>query len=111
MTENSVNNALPNEAQRIVPIREKYDGALLPFSYTLKLDATIIDRRSKKELHSVIGAKAVEVGNKLLAIHPSGGRLRISQSGLVLGFEDDRWVVIGAVSASEWFATSENLET
>jgi len=107
MSEKSTQKALPNEAQRIVPIREMYDGALLPFSYTLKLDATITDRKSKQELHAVIGDKAVEVGNKLLAIHPSGGRLRISQTGLVLGYEEDRWVVIGAVSASQWFATSE----
>ena len=110
MTEKSDHNALPNEAQRIVPIRETYEGPLLPFSYTLKLDATIIDRKNKQELQSVIGPKAVEVGNKLLAIHPSGGRLRISQTGLVLGYEEDRWVVIGAVSASEWFATTENRE-
>jgi hypothetical protein len=108
MTEKSVSKTLPSEAQRIVPIREKYDGALLPASYTLKLDANIIDRKNKQELQTVIGAKAIEVGKRLLAIHPSGGRLRISQTGLVLGYEEDRWVVIGAVSASEWFTNSEN---
>ena len=108
MTDKSTNIALPNEAQRIVPIREKYNGELLPFSYTLKLDSTIINRKTKQELHAAIGEKAVEVGNKLLAVHPSGGRLRISRTGLVLGYEKDCWVVIGAVSASEWFATSEN---
>ena len=107
MSEKSTQKALPNEAQRLVPIREMYDGAHLPFSYTLKLDATIIDRKSKQELHAVIGDKAMEVGKKLLAIHPSGGRLRISQTGLVLGYEEDRWVVIGAVSASQWFPISE----
>jgi hypothetical protein len=108
MTDKSTHFALPNEAQRIVPIREKYEGALLPFSYTLKLDGTIIERKSKQELNVFIGEKAVEVGKKLLAIHPSGGRLRVSRTGLVLGYEKDCWVVIGAVSASEWFAASEN---
>ncbi len=107
MMEKSPLKALPSEAQRIVPIREKFDGELLPFSYTLKLDATIIDRKSKQELHAAIGESAIEVANRLLAIHPSGGRLRISQTGLVLGYEEDRWVVIGAVSASQWFAISE----
>ena len=111
MTEKSTHKSLPSQAPRIVPIREKYDGELLPFSYTLKLDATVIDRKSKQELQKVIGAKAVEVGIKLLATHPSGGRLRISQTGLVLGYEEDCWVIIGAVSASEWFATSENQES
>ena len=103
--------SLPSEALRIVPIRETYDGSLLPFSYTLKLDATIIDRKTKQELKAVIGERALDIGKKFLAIHPSGGRLRISYTGLVLGFEEYRWVVIGAVSASDWFATSENQET
>jgi len=107
MTNKSTRKALPSEAQRLIPIREEYVGALLPFLYTLKLDATIIDRKSKQELQTVIGEKAMEVGNRLLATHPSGGRLRISQTGLILGHEEERWVVIGAVSASEWFATSE----
>jgi len=105
MAEKATHKALPSEAQRIVPLREKYDGALFPHSYTLKLDATIIDRKSKQELQAVNGEKAAGVGNRLLAIHPSGGRLRISQTGLVLGFKEERWVIIGAVSASEWFAT------
>jgi hypothetical protein len=105
MTSESTQKTLPTEAQRIVPLREKYDGPLLPFSYTLKLDATIINRKSKQDLKVVIGEKALEVGKRLLAIHPSGGRLRVSQTGLVLGYERDNWVIIGAVSASEWFAT------
>lgn len=107
MTEKSTHKSLPSEAQRMIPIREEYPGLLLPFVYTLKLDATIIDRKSRQELHTIIGERATEVGNRLLAIHPLGGRLRISQTGLVLGYEEDRWVVIGAVSASEWFSTSE----
>lgn len=94
---------LPEEAQKIVPIREAYDGPVMPFSYTLKLDQTIIDRKSKQELHSVIGEKAEDVARKLLVVHPSGGRLRVTESGLVLGYEGERWVVIGAISASDWF--------
>jgi hypothetical protein len=57
MTEKSPFKGLPQEAQKIVPIREIYDGPLLPFSYTLKLDATIIDRTSKLELKTKIGDK------------------------------------------------------
>jgi hypothetical protein len=106
MPDESTSKSLPSEAPRIIPIREKYDGALLPFSYTLKLDGTIIDRKSKHELQTVIGEKGLEVGKRLLAIHPSGGRLRISQSGLVLGYKEERWVVIGAVCATEWFSTT-----
>lgn len=108
MTEKSQFKGLPQEAQKIVPIREVYDGPLLPFSYTLKLDATIIDRKNKQELKTKIGDKAIDVGRKLLAIHPSGGRLRISENGLVIGFEKDQWVVIGSVGATEWFDTGSN---
>ncbi len=108
MTEKPDPYALPAEALRIVPIREKYEGSLLPFSYTLKLDATIIDRKSKQELQAVVGERALDIGKKLLAIHPSGGRLRVSHTGLVLGYEEENWVVIGAVSASDWFINSEN---
>ncbi len=103
MTEKASIKALPQVAQRIVPIREIHDGSVLPYSYTLKLDQTIIDRKSKQDLYSVIGEKAKDVAHKLLAIHPSGGRLRITESGLVLGYEGERWVVIGAISATEWF--------
>ena len=105
MKTESTHKILPTEAPRIVPLRERYDGPLLPFSYTLKLDATITDRKSKQDLKVVIGEKALEVGKRLLTIHPAGGRLRVSQTGLVLGYENDNWVIIGAVSASEWFAT------
>ena len=75
MTEKSPFKGLPQEAQKIVPIREVFDGPLLPFSYTLKLDATIIDRKNKLELKTKIGDKAIDVGRKLLAIHPSGGKI------------------------------------
>lgn len=105
MTSESTQKTLPAEAQRIVPLREKYDGPLLPFYYTLRLDASIINRKSKQDLKVVVGEKAFEVGKRLLTIHPSGGRLRVSQTGLVLGYEKDSWVIIGAVSASEWFPT------
>ena len=103
MNESSASKGLPQESLRIVPIREGYAGPLLPFSYTLKLDATIIDRKTKQILHSKIGDRGLDVGRRLLSIHPSGGRLRISETGLVMGFEENAWVVIGSICASEWF--------
>jgi hypothetical protein len=103
MNDKSAFSGLPKESQKIVPIREPYEGPLLPFSYTLKLDATIIDRKTKQELHQSIGDRALDIGRRLLSVHPSGGRLRISESGLVIGYEEGAWVVIGSISASEWF--------
>ncbi len=100
--------SLPEDLPKILPIRETFDGPLLPFSYTLKLDGTILDRKSKKELVEVIGDKAREVGQRLLTIHPSGGRLRIAESGFILGYKEEKWVVIGAVTASEWFSVGQS---
>lgn len=103
MSEESTGKALPKEAQKFVPIREVFEGPLLPSSYTLKLDGSIIDRKTNQQLKAVIGNRGIEVGQKLLVVHPSGGRLKISKNGLIVGFEKDRWVVIGSVSASELF--------
>jgi hypothetical protein len=103
MNEKSAFSGLPEESHKIVPIREPYEGPLLPFSYTLKLDATIVDRKTKQELHQKIGDRGLDVGRRLLSVHPSGGRLRISESGFVIGYEEGAWVVIGSISSSEWF--------
>ena len=100
--------SLPEELPKILPIRETFDGPLLPFSYTLKLDGTIFERKSKKELSEVIGEKAQEIGQRLLTIHPSGGRLRIAESGFILGFKEEKWIVIGAVAASDWFPVGQD---
>jgi hypothetical protein len=108
MADETSKSSLPEELPRILPIRETYDGPLLPVSYTLKLDGAIFERKSKKGLGEVTGEKAGEVGRRLLTIHPSGGRLRISESGFILGFKEEKWIVIGAVTASEWFPVGQN---
>ena len=108
MVDGSSKHSLPEEMPKILPIREKFDGPLLPFSYTLKLDGTIFERKNKKELQEVIGEKAREVGQRLLTIHPSGGRLRIAGSGFILGYKEEKWIVIGAVKASEWFPVGQS---
>ena len=108
MADTSSEPPLPEELPKILPIRETYDGPLLPFSYTLKLDGTILERKSNKELNEVIGEKAAEVGQRLLTIHPFGGRLRIAGSGFILGYKEEKWIVIGAVKASEWFPVGQS---
>jgi hypothetical protein len=69
-------------------IGDPYTGLLMPHKYTLKLDGSIIDRREKLELNKKIGDQAIEIGKSLLKNHPTGGRLRLSADGTVVGYQD-----------------------
>jgi hypothetical protein len=86
-------------------IGDPYTGSLLPQKYTLRLDGTIIDRREGVELKDKLGERAIEIGQSLLKHHPTGGRLRLSADGTVVGYEDEEWVVIGSIDLSNWFDT------
>ena len=86
-------------------IGDPYTGSLLPQKYTLKLDGTIVDRREGLELKEKLGENAIDIGQLLLKNHPSGGRLRISSEGIVVGYEDEEWVVIGSIDLINWFDT------
>lgn len=86
-------------------IGDPYTGSLLPQKYTLRLDGTIIDRREGLELKDKLGERAIEIGRSLLEHHPTGGRLRLSADGTVVGYDDEEWVVIGSIDLSNWFDT------
>ena len=86
-------------------IGDPYTGSLLPQKYTLRLDGTIIDRREGLELKDKLGERAIEIGRSLLEHHPTGGRLRLSADGTVVGYEDEEWIVIGSIDLSNWFDT------
>lgn len=84
-------------------IGDAFTGSLLPQKYTLKLDGNILDRRSGTELKEKLGERAISVGRSLLQIHPTGGRLRLSSDGTVVGYVEENWVVVGHVEFSDWF--------
>jgi hypothetical protein len=84
-------------------IGDPYTGLLMPHKYTLKLDGSIIDRRTKLELNKIIGDKAKEIGKSFLENHPTGGRLRLSSEGTVVGYQNEEWVVIGRIELKNWF--------
>jgi hypothetical protein len=84
-------------------VGDPYTGSLMPHKYTLKLDGSIIDRREKLELVKIIGDKAKEIGKSLLENHPTGGRLRLSSDGTVVGYQNEEWIVIGIVDLKNWF--------
>jgi hypothetical protein len=86
-------------------VGDPFTGSLLPQKYTLKLDGTIIDRREGLELKEKLGDKAIEIGKSLLKNHPTGGRLRLSSDGTIVGYQDEEWVVIGSIDLSSWFET------
>lgn len=86
-------------------VGDPYTGSLLPQKYTLKLDGTIIDRREGIELKEKLGEVAVQIGKSLLDNHPMGGRLRLSADGIVVGYTDEEWIVIGSVDLGNWFDT------
>lgn len=86
-------------------IGDPYTGSLLPQKYTLMLDGTIIDRREGLELKDKLGERAIEIGRSLLEHHPTGGRLRLSADGTVVGYEDEEWIVIGSIDLINWFDT------
>jgi hypothetical protein len=71
-------------------------------SYTLHLSGSIRDRKTEVLLESVV-AEAKEFGAKLLALKPSGGRLRITKEGELAGFEGDKWVYLAKVEPGAWF--------
>jgi hypothetical protein len=87
-------------------VGDPYTGSLLPQKYTLKLDGSIIDRREGLELSNKLGEKAIEIGKSLLKNHPTGGRLRLSSDGTIVGYQDEEWVVIGSVDLTDWFETT-----
>jgi hypothetical protein len=92
------------EYQLYVPkIGDSYTGLLLPQKYSLKLDGTIIDRRAGIELSQKLGDVALTIGHSLLENHPTGGRLRLSAEGIVVGYENEEWVVIGNIDLNNWF--------
>jgi hypothetical protein len=88
---------------RSTKIGEPYVGSLLPHRYTLKLDGSIIDKRLKLNLFQVLGEPGHAFGKKLLERHPVGGRLRISSDGIIVGYQNEEWVVLGEVKRENWF--------
>jgi hypothetical protein len=86
-------------------VGDPYTGSLLPQKYTLKLDGTIIDRREGIELKDKLGERAIHIGKSLLNNHPMGGRLRLSADGVVVGYTDEEWIVIGSIDLGNWFDT------
>jgi hypothetical protein len=77
-------------------------GFLLPGSFELRVDGTIIDRTSCTELADVRPERASDVGQRLLENY-AGGKIAVTSTGHVAADIEDRWTMIGRVSRDEWF--------
>ena len=100
-TKSLTKNELLNESK--IEIGKRFDGALLQNSYSLLLDGNIKDRKSGSILQDFCPKTAKELGALLLSRKPSGGRLRISNEGIIVAYFEDYWGFIAKVEPHEWF--------
>jgi hypothetical protein len=81
---------------------EVINEEFLPHSYTLHLSGSIRDRKTDNLLEDLMPSSK-EFGKMLLKQKPSGGRLKITKSGQIAGFQDNSWVYMAKVEPNGWF--------
>lgn len=72
-------------------------------SYTLHTTGAIRDRKTDILLSDQYPEIADTLGTLLLARKPSGGRLKITSSGVIAGFFNDYWGYLARVRPDNWF--------
>jgi hypothetical protein len=77
-------------------------GPFISYSYTLHLNGSIRDRGTETLLED-LKADAGTLGALLIARKPSGGRLRITEDGLIAAYFGDHWGYLAQVGANNWF--------
>ena len=83
-------------------VGDRVDENFLDFSYTLLLSGSVKDRKSGKLLEEVNDSYGKSVSQMLLKRKPSGGRLRITSEGIIVGYFDEHWGYIAQVVNNEW---------
>jgi hypothetical protein len=79
------------------------EGPFLAHSYTLTLSGAIKDRKAGVQLDEIIPEDAASLGAVLIARKPSGGRLRITQEGVIAAFFGEGWGYLARVTQDKWF--------
>ncbi len=77
-------------------------GPFISYSYTLHLNGSIRDRGTESLLED-LKPDAGTLGALLIARKPSGGRLRITEDGLIAAYFGDRRGYLAQVGANNWF--------
>lgn len=95
-----IKNLLPDEEPEIGSL---IDEPLLEFSYVLQLSGEIRDRKSGERLSSYMPDTANYLGALFIARKPSGGRLRLTKSGILIAYFEDHWGYLGKIYPEIWF--------
>lgn len=97
-----------SELKNLIPENEPtigslVDDLLLEFSYVLHLNGEIRDRKTNETLSTFSPESAQFLAALLIARKPSGGRLRITQSGILVAYFEDHWGYLAKVNSEIWF--------
>jgi hypothetical protein len=84
-------------------IGEIVNERLLSHSYVLHLNGEIKDRASEELLSKVNPAAAEKLGALLITRKPNGGRVRITEEGILCAFFGEKWGYLAQVKPEEWF--------
>ena len=84
-------------------IGESVNEKLLSHSYVLHLNGDIRDRASDELLAVVNPVSAQSLGALLIARKPSGGRIRITEEGILCAFFGEKWGYLAQVKKNDWF--------
>jgi len=99
----------PNAQVSSMVTGEKYEvgdvvgDPLLSHSYVLHVTGEIRDRASDQLLTEVNPSTGGSLGALLLARKPSGGRIRITEDGVLCAFFGEKWGYLAQVRAVDWF--------
>lgn len=84
------------------PVGTPLAGPFISHSYTLHMNGSVRDRATDELLGDLVEAGAT-LGALLIARKPSGGRLRITESGEVAAYFGDTWGFLAKVEPVNWF--------
>ena len=79
------------------------EDIFLDFSYVLHLNGEIRNRKTDELLSELNPSIAETIGMIMIARKPSGGRLRVTSSGVVAAYFEDHWGYLVKVKPEQWF--------
>ena len=84
-------------------IGETVNEKLLSHSYVLHINGDIRDRVSDELLSVANPIAAQSLGALLIARKPTGGRIRITEEGVLCAFFGEKWGYLAQVKSEDWF--------
>ena len=84
-------------------VGELIESKFLDFSYILHLNGEIRNRKTNELLSELNPEFSTKLGTLMIARKPSGGRLRITNEGLLAAYFEDHWGYLASVTPEQWF--------